>query len=251
MVAGPLVYLYLLPHLYPQISSLYLYLVLNIYRIKQAKALEGMKIQKLKSPKIQNMLQSNRAASDGAKGHRIGNRLGKFSPNAVEGLYMYPVCGEKGVHCVFIPSTGRILQVKSFRLAVDHGLGQLLVQYADKSSPQSIDPIFRPYADPSVDPESLEIDRDQAQSPQDQGVTVDQAAVDEAAVDDGTEPTSVNEPPLAIDDGEKPVATNARRVRFDMSEPPATRSATKSGMSSAKVPQFMVDDPSSNVFEKA
>ena len=46
-------------------------------------------------------------------------------------------------------------------------------------------------------------------------------------------------------------ATNARRVRFDMSEPPATRSATKSGMSSAKVPQFMVDDPSSNVFEKA
>ena len=67
MVAGPLVYLYLLPHLYPQISSLYLYLVLNIYRIKQAKALEGMKIQKLKSPKIQNMLQSNRAASDGTK----------------------------------------------------------------------------------------------------------------------------------------------------------------------------------------
>ena len=54
--------------------------------------MEGMKIQKLKSPKIQNMLQSNRAASDGAKGHRIGNRLGKFSPNAVEGLYMYPVC---------------------------------------------------------------------------------------------------------------------------------------------------------------
>ena len=105
MVAGPLVYLYLLPHLYPQISSLYLYLVLNIYRIKQAKALEGMKIQKLKSPKIQNMLQSNRAASDGAKDHRIGNRLGKFAPTAVKGLYMYPVCGEKGAHCVFIPST--------------------------------------------------------------------------------------------------------------------------------------------------
>ena len=41
---------------------------------------------------------------------------------------------------------------------------------------------------------------------------MDQAAVDEAAVDDGTEPISVNEPPLAIDDGEKPVATNARRV---------------------------------------
>ena len=42
------------------------------------------------------MLQSNRAASDGTKDHRIGNRLGKFSPTAVKGLYMYPVCGEKG-----------------------------------------------------------------------------------------------------------------------------------------------------------
>ena len=53
------------------------------------------------------------------------------------------------------------------------GLGQLLVQYADKSSPQSIDPIFRPYADPSVDPESLETDGVQPQSHHDQGVTTD------------------------------------------------------------------------------
>lgn len=40
---------------------------------------------------------------------------------------------------VFISSTGRIRQVKSCRLVVDHGLGQLLVEYVDKSSPQSID----------------------------------------------------------------------------------------------------------------
>ena len=147
--------------------------------------------------------------------HHIGNRLGKFAPTAVKGLYMYPMCGEKGVHCVFIPSTGRIRQVKSFRLAVDHGLGQLLVQYADKSSPQSIDPIFRPYADPSVDPESLETDGVQPQSRHDQGVTTDK--------DDPTTTTDKDDSTTAS----KLDSKLKKRVKFDASEQPRTRSAAQ------------------------
>ena len=54
-------------------------------------------LQKLKTAKTQNAIKSNKAAPAGTKDNRIGNRLGKFAPTAVKGLYMYPVCGEKGV----------------------------------------------------------------------------------------------------------------------------------------------------------